>query len=211
MKNYSTPDDLGRDLVRPVLTGILDLGVDRLDPILFACSLRHGQLVFIVAREVFPTVRLVHVRAGNLIFQAKVDTHRIQAEFQLRFVFDFALQVDVPAAPVVLGKAALFDVAESHAREPQAKETPAVPDAVADELDAIRLERYPAQRTLAATPGQTTLAELLALFRKLRTDALDGMGLQTEFSAASSRKLMQIVSRQPLVVSSKGKHGNFVQ
>lgn len=189
-----TPDNLGRDLVRPVLTGVFDLGVDGFDALFFARPLRHRQLIFVVAREVFPAVRLVHVRAGNLIFQAKVDPHRIQAKFQLRFVHHGALKIDVPASPVVLAEAAFFDCAFDLSRQPQAKEATGISDGITDELDAVGFERYPAQGTLAAAPPQTALAELLTLLCIFRTDTLNGMGMQTEFSGTASREFVQVVS-----------------
>lgn len=110
----------------------------------------------------------------------------------------------------LVARAHFLDNAIDLAAEPQAKETTTVSDTIATQFDAIGLKRNPAQMSLTAASGQTTLTELFALLGKLCADELNRMGLQTKFSTASSRELAQVVSRQPLVVSAKGKHRYFV-
>jgi len=149
--------DGGRNLVRPVLAHILDLGVDRLNTLLFPGPLRHGQLVFDLAHEVVAAVELA-IGAGDLIGEPQVDADLAVAN-GFDGVCNLALEVDVPTATGILGETAFFELAFDVAGQPQSQETTAVPDGITPQLDAIGFERYPPQRTLAAAPGQATLAE----------------------------------------------------
>jgi len=114
-----TPNNFGGAFVRPVLANVLDFGVNRLDAVGFSGPLRQGQLVFVLPGEVVPALRFVSIGAGDLIGDTEVDTDAMHAEPELRFVFDFALKVDVPAASGVLREAAGFDLAEGLTREPK--------------------------------------------------------------------------------------------
>ena len=106
-----------RNLVRPVFANILDFGVNRLDTVLFPGPLRHRQIVFVLARQVLPVVD-DSIGTRDLIFQAQVNPHGIQAKLELGLVFDLAVQIEVPAPTGVLREAAEFDPAADTTREP---------------------------------------------------------------------------------------------
>ena len=193
----------GRDLMRPVLPGVLNLRLHGGGAFLFPGTLRHGQCGFMVARQVLTAVDHA-IRTRNLLRQAQVNAYFRMAQ-RVRAVCNRALQVDVPTATGVLREAPGFDRACHWTRQPQAEGAPKIHHSIADEFNGTDLERHPTQRALATAPFQTMLAMPRAGFRILQTDFVDRIAMQPKFLPNSSTQSGKIKARQPFAITPPGK------
>lgn len=201
-------NDLCGFLVRPVFAGVFDLGVKGSHPAFLACTLRHGQIVCVAAREVFPVV-LSPIRTRCLIFETQINAN-LSITKRRTCVFDFTLEVDVPTSTSVLGEASGFDVALDRARQPEFKGSPKVGDRVACNLQESGLERHPAQRLLAAAPLETPLAKLLASGGVLSAYLRDGIRVQAQLFRRASRQADQVVGSQHAAFSAPCQDLDFI-
>src|SRR5687768_7224747 len=186
--------------MRPVFADVLNLGVNLLDALLLAAPLRHGQVIFVLAREVRTAV-FDAIGAGDLVCQSQVNPHGVKRQGKLGSVRDVALQADVPASAGVLDKAPGVDLTLDGAREPQAKDAPEIDHGVFNQLDGAHLERDPAKGLLAAAPGQTRFADLLAGLGVLKTNLINRVAVQAQLFARAGTQIGQVIARQPLSVT----------
>jgi hypothetical protein len=160
------------------------------------------------AGEVFPAVDHT-IRAGNLRRQPQVYADLCFTN-RGTGVFHFALQVDIPVPPSILGETAGLDHALDGTGEPQAKVMPAVGDRIALQVDRGTFEGNPPQRTLPAPPLQPELFELALARDIFLADSLNGLRRQMQVFGSASGQHMQIVGRQIRLIPMPGKQAHFL-
>ena len=173
-----TPGNGRRDFVRPVLAGVLDLGVQGRDAAFFAGTPSQGQSVLIGASQVIPAVH-DPIRAGNLVAQSEVNAD-LGLPKRFATVGNLAVQVNIPAATAILREATRFDLACDFAREPEMEKATAVFHGVANQTNAAHLEGYPTKRAFMATPGQARFAALATPGSVLLANSVNGLGMKVE-------------------------------
>ena len=201
-------NDLCRFLVRPVLAGVFGLGMDGGDPAFLAGTLRHGQIIFVAAREVFPVV-FETIGARRLIFEPQVNADLRFPLGRLR-VFDFALDVHVPATTGILRKASGLGFACERTRQPEAKAATEINNRVVLKPKKADLEWHPTERVFAAAPFETAFAELLAACGVFPAYLGDCIRMQPQFLGTASRKVDQVKSAKPTPFSAPRQYRHFI-
>jgi hypothetical protein len=194
------PRQLMRDFMVKIFAGVLDLGMDGLRHPLLAVALGIGQPVFQLSKMPLGIV-LLAVGTCDQGFQPKINANLAIAA--LRLWFNFAGDVNVPAAPRILAEVAGADVAFDFPGLPEPEQMAAVDNCVAIQLNAGFLERNPPKRPLAA-PAQLELLSLLAPGCVLLAHSLDSLRVQTKVLGAPTGKVIQVVACWPLLVPLNG-------
>ena len=94
----------GGCLVGPIAPGVGNLGLYRLDALLFVCPLGHREGRFMSTGKILTAIDDA-IRAGNLVRQPQVDAE-VEVSHRLGGVGHLTLKIDVPATASVLREAA---------------------------------------------------------------------------------------------------------
>src|SRR5262249_54861324 len=135
--------DSGCRFVRPIQARVGDLGLDGFDALLFACTLRHSEGIFVSTRQMGTAIDDA-IRAGNLGKQPQVNAYFCLSRW-LFGIGNLTLKIHVPSAPHILGEAPSLGDALNWSGPPQAEAMPAVRGCVVLELDIRCFERNPAE------------------------------------------------------------------
>src|SRR5262249_34550161 len=142
--------------VCPIFAAIGNLGMDGFDAALLVGTLRQSQSVFMHLSQILSGVRFIHVCTPELIGEPQVNAN-LDIPSRYARVFNFALEIDVPATTGILCEAPSLRHTMNRTREPKAEAALQIFDAVALDLEKARLEGYPSQRPLPRTPLQAAL------------------------------------------------------
>ena len=201
-------NDLGGCLVRPVLADVFNLGVNGSYPAFLAGTLRHGQFIFVAAREVFPVV-FETIGARRLICKPQVNAD-FRVTLRCARVFNFALHVHIPAASRILREASGLGFAGKGTRQPEPEAATEIDHRVIFKVQKADLERDPAERVRATTPLEAALAELLAACGVLPAYLGEGIRMQPQFLGTSSGEIDQVVSGKPAPFPAPREYRHFV-
>lgn len=187
-------------LVQEMLSGVGDLGVDRLGAALVPGALSAAEGRFIGAKDARCSNRpaVAEHRKG---FQTEVDAD--MRPVAALAVQDFALEIDIPSAARVNAEAASLDLPVDLARFPEPELALKVGHLRPVHTDGTRNKRYPAERFFGGAPAGTATNGVTPR-GKLAAHGLDRIGVQAEVGSRASAELDQIESAGPLPVPLHG-------
>ena len=188
--------DSGARLMELILSGICDLGVDRLDAAFVARSLLNGERGFVLA-IVLQGRNSVAVAARRECLQTEVDPDFAVASGQI--VGDLTLETDIPATPGVLSKAAGLDGFGDFPRFPEMEFPFEIDNVRTVYLGRASDKRQPTESALGPGTGAKTrgMARGVARDGELFAYLTDRIGMQTEFGGATSGQIHKIEMRGP--------------
>ena len=208
--NQLCPVGNGRGgLMRPVLATVGHLGMDSLDALVLVSTLGDSKRLFVLARQILSGVRLINIRARDLVLQPQVNPDLSLSERDASVV-NLTLEVDVPMATGILREAPSLHGAIDGTRAPESETPSQIPDTVLSNLQKSRLEGYPAERTLSTPPVQPDFLRLTSAFGVLLTDGADRLAVQAKFLPSPSRQGDQVEGRQHVFIPTPGQQRDFV-
>lgn len=193
--------------MQKVLASVGDFGMEisRLSGATFALVFRDPLLLgAIPARRFDPAA----IRTGRQRLQAQINTY-VPLAGSYGFLWRVANEIDIPAAPRILGETAAFDRAGNFLTLPESEHVTGIADGIVHDLHPNPFEGNPAQRLFTA-PTQPTLFLLLAAGGVFLTDRLHRLRMQAQFFARASGQFVQIKAAGPAFVPAQGMFLCFV-
>lgn len=192
--------DSRRLLMQEMPASIFNLGVNGLDAAFLSRPLGDGQRGFVL-RKLTRVRDYGAVRERGECFQSKVNPDFANARGW--YSLNLTHEIDVPAAPRVLGERGGFYLSVHDPRQPHPIAALEINNGVALEADRSTItNRYPPERF--ATSPFWHHAALSGGFVKLLTNRADGIAMNIEFDRRAASELVQVNPRRPLLAPRLG-------
>src|SRR6516165_5330883 len=204
-----TVDNGRRGFMCPVCAGVGNTRMDGLDALLLVGTLRQGQGMLMRSRHILSGVRRRLIRARPLVLQAQINPDLARSQRD-PWRLNLALNVYIPAAPCILGKAPSLGRALDGTRCPEPIAPLAIGEALAVELEKPEFEGHPAERPLAAPPLQAAFLGCKAFGNILPADFADRIAMQAQFPTGASREVDQVHRCQDALVTAQRQHADVI-
>lgn len=197
-----------RGFVCPILPAVGDLGMDGGNTPFLVGTLCRRQGVFMDFRQVLSGV-FDTIRAGNLVLQSEVNPD-LGSPQRCAWIVNLTLQVHVPVSLGILSKASRFDSPLDRSRQPEAEASPLVRDRVTLDTDTASFKRNPPQRAFLTAPLQANLFAVFPLADVFLADFAEGIGMQAQVMASTSREIDQLEGRDEALLTPPDQHSGFI-
>lgn len=183
-------------LMQVMLSGVRDFGVDRADALLVPSALSNSKCRFI-APIMLERGNNSAIRTCGDGLEPEVNADGASAGW--KFVFDFALEANVPATSGILDEASCFQFPFDLAGFPEVEFTPEIDDVWAIKLDGSGNKRHPTEGAFcSAAPAPAKVSALgISASCIFSADGLHSIGVQPEFSSGAGAQFDQIESGWP--------------
>lgn len=191
------PNDANRELVVEIFALICNLRMDCFNAQFLVGALSHGKCILRLPIKAL-RINLFTVRQRGEFFQAQVDTNTSHRTVSISEGLDLNHDVDEPIAPRVLGEICTvldFSSGEWPGAE-NAESIAAKSKRIAYSLEVLPFNGNPSE-ALTATVSEVWPISLSTRPRILLTNRVNCAGVEAEFLATTSSKVVQIEPSQP--------------